>query len=105
MDFRKILFPIWDLVLKRVSKFVIPKFRDTLLVQKIHKMRGPPVPYALYYKLGLVYLLLNFSLRFIVVSLIDNLKRGNSSICGPKIREFNLRSVYDGACTVCKSSD
>ena len=37
VDFRKILDPIWDLVLKRVSKFVIPKFRDTLLVPKITK--------------------------------------------------------------------
>ena len=37
MDFRKLLGPIWDLVLKRVSKFVIPEFRDTLLVPKITK--------------------------------------------------------------------
>ena len=37
LDFRKILGPIWDLALKRVSKFVIPKFRDTLLVPKIMK--------------------------------------------------------------------
>ena len=37
MDLRKFLDPIWDLVLKRVSKFVIPEFRDTLLVQKITK--------------------------------------------------------------------
>ena len=35
VDFRKFLDPIWDLALKRVSKFVIPKFRDTLLVPKI----------------------------------------------------------------------
>ena len=33
----KFLDPIWDLVLKRVSKFVIPEFRDTLLVPKITK--------------------------------------------------------------------
>ena len=37
MDFRKILDPIWDLVLKRVSKFVILEFRDALLVPKITK--------------------------------------------------------------------
>ena len=37
VDFRKILDPIWDLALKRVSKFVIPEFRDTLLVPKITK--------------------------------------------------------------------
>ena len=37
MDFGKFLDPIWDLALKRVSKFVIPKFRDTLLVPKITK--------------------------------------------------------------------
>ena len=37
VDFRKFLDPIWDLVLKRVSKFVIPKFRDNLLVPKITK--------------------------------------------------------------------
>ena len=43
MDFRKFLDPIWDLALKRDSKFVIPEFRDTLLVPKITKMRGPPV--------------------------------------------------------------
>ena len=34
MDFRKLLGPIWDLALKRVSKFVIPEFRDTLWYQK-----------------------------------------------------------------------
>ena len=34
MDFRKILDPILDLVLKRVSKFVIPEFRDTFWYQK-----------------------------------------------------------------------
>ena len=32
-----IMDPILDLVLKRVSKFVIPKFCDTLLVPKITK--------------------------------------------------------------------
>ena len=37
VDFRKNLDPIWNLVLKRVSKFVIPQFRDTLLVPKITK--------------------------------------------------------------------
>ena len=37
VDFRKNLDPIWNLVLKRVSKFVIPQFRDTLLVPKIIK--------------------------------------------------------------------
>ena len=37
VDFRKFLDPIWDLALKRVSKFVIPEFRDTLLVPKITK--------------------------------------------------------------------
>ncbi len=37
VDFRKFLDPIWDLALKMVSKFVIPKFRDTLLVTKITK--------------------------------------------------------------------
>ena len=37
MDFRKFFDPIWDLALKRVSKFVIPEFRDTLLVTKITK--------------------------------------------------------------------
>ena len=37
MDFRKFLDPIWDLALKMVSKFVIPEFRDTLLVLKITK--------------------------------------------------------------------
>ena len=37
MDFRKNLDPVWNLVLKRVSKFVIPQFRDTLLVPKITK--------------------------------------------------------------------
>ena len=37
VDFRKSLDPIWDLALKRVSKFVIPEFRDTLLVPKITK--------------------------------------------------------------------
>ena len=37
VDFGKSLDPIWDLALKRVSKFVIPKFRDTLLVPKITK--------------------------------------------------------------------
>ena len=37
VDFRKFLDPIWDLVLKRISKFVIPKFRETLLVPKITK--------------------------------------------------------------------
>ena len=37
MDFRKFLDQIWDLVLKRVSKFVIPEFRDTLLAPKITK--------------------------------------------------------------------
>ena len=30
---------IWNLALKRVSKFVFPKFRDTLLVPKITKCR------------------------------------------------------------------
>ena len=37
VDFRKFLDPIWDLALKRVSKFVIPEFRDALLVPKITK--------------------------------------------------------------------
>ena len=37
MDFRKFLDPIWDLALKMVSKFVVPKFRDTLSVPKITK--------------------------------------------------------------------
>ena len=37
VDFRKFLDPIQGLVLKRVSKFVIPKFRDTILVPKIPK--------------------------------------------------------------------
>ena len=37
VDFRKFLDPIQDLVLKRVSKFVIPKFCDTVLVPKITK--------------------------------------------------------------------
>ena len=37
VDFRKILDPIWDLVLKKVSKFVIPEFRDTPLIPKITK--------------------------------------------------------------------
>ena len=37
VGFRKILDPIWDLVLKRVSKFVIPEFCDTPLVPKITK--------------------------------------------------------------------
>ena len=37
LDFRKILDPIWNLALKRVSKFMIPQFRDTLLVPKITK--------------------------------------------------------------------
>ena len=37
VDFRKFLDPIQGLVLKRVSKFVIPKFRDTILVPKITK--------------------------------------------------------------------
>ena len=39
VDFRKCLDPIWDLVLNRVSKFVISEFRDTLLVPKITKCR------------------------------------------------------------------
>ena len=37
VDFRKCLDPIWDLALKRVSKFVIPKFPDTLSIPKITK--------------------------------------------------------------------
>ena len=37
VDFRKFLDPIWNLALKRVSKFVIPEFRYTLLVPKITK--------------------------------------------------------------------
>ena len=37
MDFRKFLDPIWDLALQMVSKFVIPEFRNTLLVSKITK--------------------------------------------------------------------
>ena len=37
MDFKIFLDPIWDLALKMVSKFVIPEFRDTLLVPKITK--------------------------------------------------------------------
>ena len=36
-EFRKILDPILDLVLKRVSQFVIPIFCDTLLVPIIKK--------------------------------------------------------------------
>ena len=34
VDFRKFLDPIWDLALKRVSKFVIHEFRHTLWYQK-----------------------------------------------------------------------
>ena len=37
VDFRKNLDSIWNLLLKRVSKFVIPQFRDTILVPKITK--------------------------------------------------------------------
>ena len=39
VDFRKNLAPIWNLVLKRVSKFVIPQLRDTLLAPKITKCK------------------------------------------------------------------
>ena len=39
VDFRKFLDPVWDLALKRVSKFAIPEFRDDLLVPKITKCR------------------------------------------------------------------
>ena len=46
VDFRKFVDPIRDLALKRVSKFVIPEFRDTLLVPKITKCGD-----LLYYKL------------------------------------------------------
>ena len=37
VDFRNFVDPIWDLALKRDSKFVIPEFRDTLLVPKVTK--------------------------------------------------------------------
>ena len=37
VDFRNFFDPIWDLVLRRVSKFGIPEFHDTLLVPKITK--------------------------------------------------------------------
>ena len=47
VDFRKFLGLIWDLALKRVSKFVIPEFRDTLLVPKITKCGD--LLYVLYY--------------------------------------------------------
>ena len=37
VDFTNFLDPNWYLAVKRVSKFVIPEFRDTLLVPKITK--------------------------------------------------------------------
>jgi hypothetical protein len=37
VDFRNFFDPIWDLALKKVSKFVIPEFHDTFLVPKITK--------------------------------------------------------------------
>ena len=43
VDFRKFLDPIQGLVLKRVSKFVIPQFCDTLFGTKNNEMWGPPV--------------------------------------------------------------
>ena len=55
VDFRKILDQIWDLVLKRVSKFVIPEFRDNLLVPKITKC-GDLLYFLLkYFQMQMIY--------------------------------------------------
>ena len=60
------------------------------------------IPYARHCKLQLVHCLPYFSLRFILLSVTDNLctKQGNSSIFGSKILSLESRAGYNGTRTV-----